>query len=302
MLQDMDAIGPVERAVVFDVQPPDTSDPRVVYHQLDLTQPGAEAEMAEVMSEHNSTVILHAAFLWNTARDSEWAHELESVGTDRVLAAVLHSPVKRLVLTSSVSVYGITHRNSTPLNEEAPLISARTLPPWREKVDAENAVAKFSKAHPEVCTTVIRSALVLDPQVDRAISRMMRNRMLPVLMGFDPLFQFVHPVDLLAAYRRCLASYHPGVFNVTTDDAVALSDLIRLGTKVPVRLPHLLALPGYRLLWTAGIGDVHWSFMNFLRFSLIADGSKARRVLGISPRSTLDTVLEFYGEKQEEFG
>jgi len=302
ILDGLDAVGNVERAVVFDVQPPDTGDPRVVYHQLDLTQPGADAEMAEVMSQHKTNCFLHSAFLWNTVRDTEWAHELESVGTDRVLAAVVRAGVGKLVVTSSVSVYGITHRNATPLSEDAALFSARTLPPWSDKVDAEAAVKRFTESHPEVCTTVIRSALVLDPRVDRAISRTLRNRVMPSLLGFDPLFQFIHPHDLLEAYRRCIREDHPGVFNITTEDAIALSDIMRLGSKVRVKLPHVLALPGYRLLWTAGIGDVHWSFLNFLRFSLVTDGSRARRELGFVPeRSTLDTVLEFYGKSLEGF-
>lgn len=300
VLQDLDSVGNVERAVVFDVQPPDTNDSRVLYHQLDLTQPGADTEMAEVMREHDTNVFLHAAFLWNTVRDVEWAHELESVGTDRVLAAVLSAGVARLVMTSSVSVYGITHRNATPLSEESPLVSARTLPPWSDKVDAETAVARFAESHPEICITVLRSALVLDPRIDRAISRTMRKGFLPGLMGFDPLFQFIHPDDLLAIYRLALTEPHPGAFNVTTEDAIALSDLARLGSKVTVQVPHVVALPGYRLLWTAGLGDIHWSFLNFLRFSLITDGSKAKKEFGtVIPRSSLDTVLEFYGRGQE---
>lgn len=300
VLQDLGAIGNVERAVVFDVQPPATTDPRVLYHQLDLTQPGADAEMVEVMREYDTNVFLHAAFLWNTVRDLEWAHELESVGTDRVLAAVLSAGVSRFVMTSSVSVYGITHRNATPLSEDSPLVSARTLPPWSDKVDAETAVARFAESHPDICVTVIRSALVLDPMIDRAISRTMRKGFLPGLMGFDPLFQFIHPDDLLKIYRLALTESHPGAFNITTEDAIALSDLVRLGSKVSIQVPHVVALPGYRLLWTAGIGDIHWSFLNFLRFSLITDGTRAKEEFGVAPaRSSLDTVLEFYGRGQE---
>ncbi len=293
VLRGLDRIGGVERAVVFDIQPPDSDDPRVTFHSLDLTQPGIESEMASVMQEHGVTTLLHAAFLWNTVRDVEWAHELESVGTDRVLAAVLVAGVRRLVVTSSVTVYGITHRNATPLTEQAPLVSARTLPPWREKVAAETAVARFAEAHPEVCVTVIRSAILLDPEVDRTVSRTFRGRFIPTLLGFDPQFQFLHPDDLMEVYARALREDHPGVFNVAPDDAIPLSEVIRDGRKVAVPLPHLLAMPGYRVLWTAGIGEVHPSFLNFLRFSLIVDAARARAEFGFSPRSTREAVSDF---------
>lgn len=293
ILRGLDRIGGVERAIVFDIQPPDTDDPRVLFHSLDLTQPGVESEMAAAMQEHGVTVLLHAAFLWNTVRDVEWAHELESVGTDRVLAAVLAGGIRRLVVTSSVTVYGISHRNATPLTEEAPLISARTLPPWKEKVAAEMAVSRFAAAHPEVCVTVIRSAILLDPEVERAVARTFRGRFIPALMGFDPQFQFLHPDDLIEVYVRALREDHPGVFNVAPEDAMPLSEMIRAGGKVGIPMPHVIALPGYRLLWTAGIGEVHPSFLNFLRFSLITDGAKARAEFGFSPRSTRETVRSF---------
>lgn len=293
VLQNLDRLGDVERVLVLDVQPPEIEDPRIVFHQTDLTQPGVDSEMAEVMKGHGVTVFLHAAFLWNTVRDSEWAHELESVGTDRVLAACVAARISRLVVTSSVTVYGITHRNATPLTEEAPLISSKTLPPWREKVAAENAVAKFASTHPEVCVTVIRSAILLDPTVDRAISRTLRGRFIPVFMGFDPLFQFVHPDDLFEVYRRALLEDHPGVFNVAPEDAIPLSEIIRLGKKVPIVLPHLVTLPLYKLLWEAGVGEIHPSFLNFLRFSLVVDGSKGAKEFGLLPRSTYETVKWF---------
>lgn len=302
VLKALDRLGEVERVIVFDIQPPDSDDPRVLFHSLDLTQPGVESEMSAVMLEHGVTTLLHAAFLWNTVRDAEWAHELESVGTDRVLAAVLAASVRRLVVTSSVTVYGITHRNATPLTEDAPLVSAKTLPPWKEKVSAENAVARFAAAHPEICVTVIRSAILLDPEVDRAVSRTLRGRFVPTLMGFDPQFQFLHPDDLIEVYTRALREDHPGVFNVSPEDAMPLSEILRMLKKVAIPLPHVVALPGYRLLWAAGIGDIHPSFLNFLRFSLVTDGSKARAHFGFSPRSTREAVTSFLRATRGEDG
>lgn len=294
VLRGLNEVGDVERAVVFDIQPPDVDDPRVAFYQTDLTQPGVESEMALVMQENGVNVFLHAAFLWNSVRDANWAHELESVGTDRVLAAVLSAGVRRLVVTSTVTVYGVSHRNATPLTEKAPLFSSRTLPPWRDKVSAEMAVNRFAEAHPEVCVTVIRSAILLDAHLDRAISRTLRGRFIPTLMGFDPHFQFLHPDDLFEVYRRAIREDHPGVFNVAPEDVVSLREVIRAGGKVAVPLPHVLAIPAYRFLWSAGIGEVHPSFLNFLRFSLVVDGARARAEFGFTPRSTKETVKAFF--------
>jgi len=294
-LENLHLFERLERVVVFDIQPPAVQDKRVIYYQIDLAQPGVEQEMASVLKDEAVEAFLHAAFFWNTTRDSEWAHEVESVGTDRVLASVIEAKVKRFVLTSSATVYGITHRNATPLAETAPLFAPKTLPPWRDKVEADIKVQRFADEHKEISVTIIRSAVLLHKSIDRFLSRTFAQRFLPVFMGFDPIFQFVHPDDLVLFYVKALSEDHRGVYNVAPEDVIALSDIIKLGNKIAIPLPHVPFSSFYRILWASGIGEVHPAFLNFLRFSLIVDGRKAQKEFGITPRSTLETVREFLG-------
>jgi UDP-glucose 4-epimerase len=294
-LENLHLFDGLERVVVFDIQPPAIQDKRILYYQVDLAQPGVEQEMASVLKDEGVEAFLHAAFFWNTTMDSEWAHEVESVGTDRVLAYVIEAKVKRFVLTSSATVYGITHRNATPLAESAPLVATKTLPPWRDKVEADMKVQKFAEENKGITVTIIRSAILLHRSIDRFLSRTLASRFIPVFMGFDPIFQFVHPDDLILFYVKALSEDHGGVFNVAPDDVIALSDFIKLGKKMAIPLPHVPFSSLYRILWASGIGEVHPAFLNFLRFSLVVDGRKAQKEFGISPRSTLDTVREFLG-------
>jgi UDP-glucose 4-epimerase len=300
ILASLDELGPVDRVVVFDLQPPDAADPRIEYHQVDLTRPGVDAELVEVLADRGVDTFLHAAFLWDPVRDSHWAHDLESVGTDWVLAAVQAAGVRKLVVTSSVLLYGVSHRSPVPVREDAPLDAERTIPPFRDKVAAERTVARFAAAHPEVCVTVLRSAVALGPDVDRVVPRYLRRRLVPVLAGFDPLVQLVHPDDVLAAYRTCLREAHPGAYNVTTSDAIALSDVLRLGGRTPVPIPHPVAGWLASALWASGVADAHPSYLGLLRFAAIADGAKARDAFAFVPRrTTVDTVREFYRRVDE---
>lgn len=295
LLDDLSFLEPVERIVVFDVQPPVASDARIEFYQTDLTSPGVDASIAEVLIERKIDTFLHAAFLWDPVRDAHWVHDLESVGTDWVLAAIQAAKVRKLVVTSSVSLYGIGHRLPIPIKEDTPLEAEQTIPPFRDKVTAEKAVANFASTHPEVCVTVLRSAIALGADVDRIVPRYLRRKFIPVLAGFDPLVQFIHPDDIVAAYRRCLLEDHPGVFNITTPDAVALSDVLKIGRRIPVPVFHPVAQYCLSALWTAGIVDIHPAYLDFMRFSAITDGTKAREEIGFVPsRNTIDTVVEFY--------
>ena len=297
VLRSLDRLGPVERVLVFDLLPPEVSDPRVEFHAVDLTRPGADAEMAEAMSASGVTTMLHAAVLWDAVRDPSWAHELESVGTDYVLAALLAAHVKRAVFTSSFVVYGVSHRLPVPITESAPLLGSRTLPPFKDKVAAEEAVASFASAHPEISIAVLRFAITLGRDLQRVISRTLRRPVVPTLMGFDPAMQFLHPDDVVAAVLLSLRHDCRGAFNIAPQDALPLSDVLSMGGRIPFPLPHFLAYPMVGLLWNTGLGDLHPSYLNLLRFSVVMDPSQAREAFGFVARSTRDTVAAFYGRE-----
>jgi UDP-glucose 4-epimerase len=49
--------------------------------------------------------------------------------------------------------------------------------------------------------TVLRLAPILGPTVNNYLTRYLGRRVVPTLMGFDPLMQFLHEVDALAAFK-----------------------------------------------------------------------------------------------------
>lgn len=300
ILNNLKRIEKLERVLVFDIQPPEVQDPDIAFYQIDLTAPGTEVELAEVMARHGTNVFLHGAFVWNPTRDTVWAHELESLGTDYVLAAVRGAGVKRFVLTSSVYVYGVSHHLSCPVKEEMPLKPDNVLPPFRDKVLVELALDRFSKANKDICVTVMRCAFALGKDVRTMLARTLRKKFVPVIWGFDPVFQVIHPEDLLDAYLTVIQNDHPGVYNIGPTDVVSLMDMIRVGGRIPLPLNHLITFPTTRWLWKIGITDFHPSILNYLRFSVIMDTSKAQDILGFKPKwSSRDTLLAFYNSLKD---
>ena len=82
----------VRRIVVLDVKGSSAAGPKTVYYEVDLTQPGVESRLSEILHAENVDTLAHLAFAASPTQATAWAHELESVGTMNVLAACRRKP------------------------------------------------------------------------------------------------------------------------------------------------------------------------------------------------------------------
>jgi UDP-glucose 4-epimerase len=85
-----------------------------------------------------------------------------------------------------------------------------------------------------VTVSVLRFANVLGPDVDTAFTRMFRLPLVPMVLGFDPRIQFVHEDDVVHALEHAAFHVTPGVYNVSADGVLALSEVIDLLGKRPL--------------------------------------------------------------------
>ena len=95
------------------------------------------------------------------ARDTTYAHELESIGTLNVLAAAAAAGVRHVVLRSFTAVYGARGQNPNFLTEDLPLQPSPGLAWVRDKLEAEQHAASFARRYPQMAVTraALRAAL-----------------------------------------------------------------------------------------------------------------------------------------------
>ena len=164
------------------------------------------------------------------------AHENNVIGTLNILAACTGegSPVRRLVVKSSAHWYGCEQDDPAFFTEEM----TRRHPPRtsieRDIVEAEAAVADFAEKTPGTTVTLLRFANVLGPDVDTSHIRMFSLPLVPMILGFDPRYQFVHEDDVVHALEHAAFNDLPGVYNVAGDGVLALSEVISLLGKRPL--------------------------------------------------------------------
>jgi UDP-glucose 4-epimerase len=181
-------------------------------------------------------------------------HENNVIGTLNILAACAgpDSPVRRLILKSSAHWYGCEQDDPAFFTEEMPRKHPPRTPIERDIVEAEAAVREFADKRPEVTVTILRCANVLGPDVTTSHIRMFSLPLVPMILGFDPRYQFAHEDDVVHALEHAAFSDLPGTYNVAGDGVLALSEVISLLGKraLPVLPPWgtgLVAAPLRRL-------------------------------------------------------
>jgi UDP-glucose 4-epimerase len=299
LIRRLDADPRCQRIVALDVRAPDVTCEKLDFAKVDLTVPTVAGVLADRL--RGVDAVVHGAFLSFPTHASAWAHELEDVGTMHVLDACTQARPRQLVLASTTLVYGPSPRNPNWLTEDAPLAG---LPGSRfigDKVRAEEQVRHFAGANPGTRVAVLRFAPVIGPTVVNYFTRFFSRPIAPRLMGRDPLLQFVHERDAVAALGRVLDLGAAGVFNIVGDGVLPYSTVLAMMGRVPLPMPHFVAARLVRAMWTAQVGGAPPPFLDFLRYLCVADGGKARRELGFRPRHDIRrTILDFLGLEGED--
>jgi UDP-glucose 4-epimerase len=143
-------------------------------------------------------------------------------------------------------------------------------------------------------TTSLRFCMTVGPTIRNFYTKLLRPQLVPAVMGYDPLMQFVHEDDAMAALVKALFEDHPGAYNIVGAGTLYYSDVIRLGGKVAVPVPHFLGYPAADALFNLQLSVVPGSFLNFFRYSWVADGTRMQKQLGLSPQFTSRGALLSY--------
>jgi UDP-glucose 4-epimerase len=280
------------KVLAVDVRKPAFPLTKTQFHKIDLTLPTADADVAQLLGDERVDTVVHGAFLSTPTHHSAWAHELESIGTMHVLNAASEAHVGKLVLFSSTLVYGASPANPNFLTEAHALKGHAKSRFIKDKVEAEKLAERFARENPECTVTVLRTAATLGPRISNFATRFFARPVCPMLMGYDPLMQFVHEDDVVDAFVLAVAGEHRGAYNIVGDGVLPYSTVLALMGKIPLPMPSFIAYPMSQALWMTQIFDSPPNFLDFLRFLCVADGAKAKRSMGFRPRHDIKQIID----------
>lgn len=296
MLDDDDRYS---RIVGIDIKSPPFTVNKLSYYNVDLTSPSAEIELSKILKEEKVDTVLHLAFISYPVPNIEWVHELESVGTYKLVGACAAAGVGRCFMWSTTMVYGAYPDNPNYLTEEHKIRGCQGFAFVQDKYEAENTLREFASRNEGFRYTILRTATIVGPTVDNIFTSIFLKKYIPVVMGYDPLMQFIHEVDVIDAFKLALDRDVEGEFNIVADGVLPISEIMRLGNIVPLPIPYFVYRNFVSFLWSGQFIRYPPAFLNYMRYVWNVDNEKLRRVLGFTPKYTsLEAIKNFLGTRR----
>jgi UDP-glucose 4-epimerase len=222
-------------------------------------------------------------------------HETNVIGTMNLLAAAgaVGSSVRQVVVKSSSLVYGAHPADPAWFAEDTP----RSRPPRsrleRSLTEVESYVRDFADENPTVTVSLLRFANVLGPSITTPISRNLARGVLPSIIGFDPLLQFVEEDDVVRCFEAVVRERIGGTFNVAGDGKLPVSEVARIAgaRRLPISpfWTRQAAAPLVRL----GLLDLPGELEALLRYGRGIDTARLKATGFECSRTSAGTVERF---------
>jgi len=299
ILQRLDRNRSIHKVISLYYKTPKLRLSRTKYIHLDLTEELADAKLAEILKKEKVDTLIHTAFPITPPRNLSFAHELISVGSMYVCNAASAAKVKKLILTSTTDVYGPFADNPNYLTEKHPARGFRKNSFIKDKSDAENGFLRFARKHPKTIVTILRPCTTMGPTVDSFKTAYYNLPVIPTVMGYDPLMQFVHEDDLFRAVESAVYEDWPGIYNIVGQGVLPLSKVIELTGKYRIPLSMIGLKAFVQTLWYLDILPAPASYIDFLKYICVATGDKAELEMGfVAKYTTKEAFLSFIGAER----
>jgi UDP-glucose 4-epimerase len=277
--------------VNLDIRPPAVPRSRTRFIKMDIRDRG----MRDLFERERPDAVIHLAFVLNPIRDEHTMYDIDVNGTQNVLEAAAAAGVQQMLVASSTTAYGAFPDNPVPMSEDFPV---RGLPGYeyaRDKTEIDRLCQLWAAQHPDRVMTIVRPTIVFGPNVDNYIVRFWTTSpFFPLLDGNDPDWQFVHEEDVVYAISRLVSERRGGIFNLTADGTIKLSEAARIAglktRKMSLRLYRRIAKTAWRLRLPnveAPPGQIE-----FLIHPWIASNEKIKAELDWTPRYTSRETFE----------
>jgi UDP-glucose 4-epimerase len=277
----------------------DSEDPTRELERTEFVRVGTQHALLRriVDAAEIDTVVDTRLVVDSTVAAQRDAHENNVIGTMNILAACSgpESSVRKFVHKSSSHYYGTAQDDPAFFTESMGRPHPPGTPIERDIVEATAAVADFAEKNPDTSVTLLRFANVLGADVETAHTRLLSLPVVPMILGFDPRYQFVHEDDVVRALAHATQLDLPGIFNVGADGVLALTEVAGLLGKqyLPVLPPWGtgLALGPLRRLGA----PVPPEMLGQLRFGRGTDNRKLKAT-GFGYRYTTRETVQAFAE------
>lgn len=235
--------------------------------------------------------VVHLGQIRHFRGGAERRHEVNVLGTRRLLEFCVKYDVKQLVVLSSAYVYGALPENPYFLDEDSPLNSSRTYPEMRDLVELDTLTIAHLWKYPSMATAILRPVNTLGTHVHSSMATYLQLGYVPTILGFNPMTQFIHEEDVTEAIALTFEKRLRGVFNVTGAGEVPIKVAIEEtgGTAVP--LPEFVARALFGRLFQLGLFHTPPGAIDYIKYPCTVSGKRFIEKTGFKPLFSLDETF-----------
>ena len=257
----------------IDVRPWPSAPPKITVHRVDIKKRAAE----EVFRKFRPDAVVHMATVTAFVVKSDERYRINLGATQAVFEHCTQYGAKHVIFVGRHTYYGA--------GPDAPLFHTESEPPsglgahpeLADLVAADLYATTALWRYPDLATAVLRICYTLGPSGHGTLAMFLRGKRVPAVLGFDPLFQFMHEDDVVSAIALSIEKRLRGVFNVAGPQPVPFSVVLRETGRTRLPLPEtVLAFA----LGKGGLPDLPKGALDHLKFPIVVDTSLFREKTG----------------------
>jgi len=238
----------------------------VEMHEVDLRKRAAE----EVFRRVRPNAVIHLATVTHLLQQSEDRYRINLGGTRAVFEHSHAYGVEHVVFVGRHTFYGAAADSPLFHTEDEPPMGLASFPELADLVAADLYAGSALWRYPQLVTSVLRMVYTLGPTGHGTLATFLRGARVPTLLGFDPLFQFMHEADVVDALVTTLDERPRGVFNVAGPQPVPLSVVIRETGRSSVPLPAFVFA---KMLGRLGLPHIAAGALEHVKYPVTVDGA-----------------------------
>jgi UDP-glucose 4-epimerase len=223
-------------------------------------------------------IVIHLGRVGNLRVTPNKRFDLNVLGSAKLHELAVKYGVRRLVVLSTFHIYGAHPHNHIPIQEDEPLRAYQTVPKLADAIQLDSLAVQWIYRDIDLPTVVLRPTNVIGAHVHNTLSQYLRMKRIPYMLGFNPVWQFIHETDLLRAILLAVDGQARGVYNIAGRGEVPIVDALRLTEATLVPLPQSLASLYLRF---APKGYMIPEYLiDFLKYPVVIDDEAFRRDFG----------------------
>ena len=257
-------------------------------HAADIRKRAAE----DVFRKRKPQAVIHMATVSAlSAAASEERYRINLGGTRAVFEHCATYGVEQVVFVGRHTYYGAGPDAPLYHTENEPPSELGAYPELADLVAADLYASNALWRMPKIATSVLRLCYTLGPSGHGTLAGFLRGRFVPMVLGFDPLFHFVHEDDAAEAIALALEKKLRGVFNVAGPPPLPLGVIAREAGRRTLPLPEaVLTL----LLGRAGLPRLSRGALAHIKYPIVVDAAPFRTATGFASRfDELTTIHTF---------